>query len=253
MKALPQRVGLSVLDTLLWFASAVTPIVIIGRVIHERLYTKPFAAFVWMLAIGFLRDGALAALHYGSHLYVLVWQISLPILLILQLYAGFATLNSVARLYRRFGNFVTRLCLLCLVLTLISCCVILPFELHHFDGDEVILRALFLAQRWVATSVTGTLSLVALFLLRSPAPPKQPPQNLVRHTILLTLYFGGYSFLFFVENVVSLGAAQLLERLQFTFVIVLYVLWATCLSRKGQRSDAWADVTAISFRRMQSA
>jgi hypothetical protein len=93
--------------------------------------------------------------------------------------------------------------------------------------------------------MAGTLVFVALFLMRCPAPPKQPPSNMVLHTVLLSLYFGSYGALFFIENLFPLGAAQTLERAQFCLVVVLYTVWAACLSCKGQTSEEWPEIDVI--------
>ena len=242
--------GLSTLDNLLWFLSAALPIVIIARIVHQRLYIAPFDAFVLMLGVVVARDVVLACLHYNSHPYVLVWAYSLPVILVSQIYAGLQTLISVARLYPRFGRLAVRLFATCLALTLAFCCVGLPFELHRLGGGEALLRSFFLVQRWVDSSLAGTLILASLFLMRSPAPPKQPPLNLVLHTTLLSIYFSGYAVLFLVENLTSLGSAQTFERVQFFLIVLLYLMWASRLSLKRQRLVAWKETEAILLRRV---
>ncbi len=250
LAALGLMVGLSTIDHVLWFLSAVLPILIIGRIVQQRLYRAPFDALALMLGVVVARDVLLACLRYDSHPYVLVWSYSLPVILVSQIYAGLQTLISVARLYPRFGRLAVLLFLTCLALTLAFCCVGLPFELHRLSGGEAVLRSFFLAQRWVDSSIAGTLILTSLFLMRSPAPPKQPPFNLVLHTTLLSIYFSGYAVLFFVENLTSLGSAQIFERAQFSLIVVLYLMWASCLSLKRQRPIAWKQIEAFSLRRV---
>jgi hypothetical protein len=198
-----------------------------------------------MLGAVVLRDVVLASLRYDSRPYILVWEYTAPVLLFFQVNAALQALRSVARLYPRAGNFAVRLFLLCLALAIAACCLGLPFELRHFSTEEAFLRTAFLMQRLVDSTIAGTLILVDLFLICYPAPPKQPPFNIVLHTILLSLYFGGYAALFFLENLVPLGSVQTAERLQFSLVVLVYLTWARCLSSEGQRSHAWPDVEVI--------
>jgi predicted outer membrane repeat protein len=65
------------------------------------------------------------------------------------------------------------------------------------------------------------------------------------HTLLLSLYFGGYATLFFIENLTSLGSAIYAERLEFLLVIALYSAWAVCLSQKGQTSEPWPELDVM--------
>lgn len=237
---------------MLWLASAILPVLIIGRIIHQRLYAPPFDAFVLMLGVVIGRDVVLASLHYDSHPYIIVWEFSLPVVLVSQIYAGLQTLIAVARLYPRFGAFTVRLFLACLTLTVACCCLGLPFELHRLGGEEAFLRSFFLAQRWVDSSIAGTLILTSLFLMRRPAPPRQPSANLILHTTLLSVYFTGYAALFFFENLVPLGAMQVMERVQFSLVVLLYAIWTIRLSLKRQRTGLWTEVDAILLRKVNS-
>jgi hypothetical protein len=245
-------VDLSFFDRALWFATAFAASLIVARIVHQRLFTAPFDAFVLMLGVVIARDVALARLRYDSHPYVVIWELSLPVLLVAQLFAGARTLASVSRLYPGFGMFALKLFLTCLALTLACCCLGLHAELHRLTGEEAYLRTFFLAQRWSASIVAGTLILASLSLLRSPAPPKQPSGNLVLHTVLLSILFSGYSALFFCENTAPLGAFQVMERAQFCLVVVLYVIWAACLSSRKQSNSPWPAVDAFVFQKLSS-
>jgi len=245
-------VGLSLIDHLLWFLSAALPILIIARIIYERIYVPPFDGFAFMLGVVVARDLVLACLHYGSHRYTIAWEFSLPVILVSQIYAALQNVVSITRIYPRFGKAAVRLFLGCFVVIALCCCLGLPFELHYITGESAVLRMFFLAQRWVDGCIAGTLLIACGILMRSPAPPRKPAANLVLHTCLLTIYFGGYSVLFFLENLAPLGAQQNVERAQFALVVFLYTLWATCLSAKRQRSRRWPEVTAILFRKATS-
>lgn len=242
--------GLSHFDQVLWIASAILPILIVARVIHQRLYTAPFDAFVWMLGFLVLRDVVLASLHYDSRPYIVTWEATVPLVVIFQLNTGLRALKSIAQLYPAAGKFGIRLFVLCVTLAGIGCCLGLPFEFRHFSAPEVFLRTTFVLQRLVDSAIAGTLILVAVFLMWCPAPPKRPPRNIVLHTVLLTLYFGGYGALFFFENLVKLGSAQVLERIQFSLVVFTYCVWATALSAHGQRGEGWSDVEVFSLERV---
>jgi hypothetical protein len=231
-------------------ASAVLAGAIIWRMVQQKLLVAPFQAFALMLGVVLARDGLMSIPRYDSHAYTVAWGWSLPVLLAAQIWAGSETLKAVARLYPKIGRFAVRLFVVCLAMTAVVCCLALPLELHRMKGEEVILRSLFLLQRWVDSSIAGTLVLVALFFARFPAPLKQPPRNLVIHTVLLSAYFCSYAVLFFAENLAPLGTIASLERLQFALVVLLYAAWALCLSRRGEMSQPWPEVDVMVLKSM---
>jgi hypothetical protein len=87
--------------------------------------------------------------------------------------------------------------------------------------------------------IAGTLILTGAFLLRFPAPLKQLSPNLVLHFLLLSAYFSAHGALFFAENLAPLGAVATLEHLQLALVVILYAVWAICLSPNGSTSESW--------------
>ncbi len=198
-----------------------------------------------MLLIVLLRDLLLLIPRYYTHAYAVLWECSLPTLLAAQIWAALDTLRAVARLYPKMGNFVIRIFFVCLLITVIVCCVSLPFELRRLTGDEAVLRTFFLVHRCVDGWIGGTLILLALFFARSPAPLNQPPHNLVLHTVLLSIYFSGYGILFAAENLARLGSVAILERIQVMLVLLLYGAWAVGLSKSGEKSEAWPQLEII--------
>jgi hypothetical protein len=241
-------VGLSYLDRALWLASSVLAGLVVWRIIQQRLFVSPFRALGVMLGVVLVRDAVVSIPSYDTHAYALTWAWTLPALLAAQVWVGLDTLRAVALLYPKIGRFAVRLFLTCLAVTVVVCCLGLPFELHRLRGEEAALRALFLLHRSVDSWIAGTLVLVAVFFARFPAPLKQPPRNLVLHTILLSLYFGGYAALFFVENLASLGSVVVAERLEFILIIGLYSAWAMCLSKKGETSEPWPEIDVMVLR-----
>jgi hypothetical protein len=238
-------VDLSRFDQVLWLASAVLAAATIGRILQQRLFVLPLNSFACMLVIVLARDIVLSVPHYKTHAYAVVWEWTLPALLIAQAWASLDTLRAVARLYPKIGKLAARIFLSCLGITVIVCCLTLPFELHRVAGGEALLRSLFLLQRCVDGWIAGTLILVAAFFARFPAPSNRPARNLVLHTVLLSIYFGGYAVLFVAENLAPLGAVVTLERIQFVLVVFLYAIWATCLSRNGEQTEPWPQVDVI--------
>ena len=240
--------GLSALERFLWAASAVLAAAIIWRIIQQKLWKSPFRAFGLMLGVVLARDVIVSIPPYDTPAYTLAWAWTLPILLAAQVWAGLDTLRAVARLYPKIGNFAVRLFLACLAITIFVCCVGLPFELDRLGREEAALRSLFLLHRWADSCIAGTLILVAVFFARFPAPLKQPPRNLVMHTMLLSAYFSGYAVLFFAENLASLGAIRVVEHLQFALVVVLYALWTMGLSKRGETSQPWPEIDVMVLR-----
>ena len=237
--------GLSHLDEILWIGSSILAGLVVWRILQQRLFVSPFRALAVLLGVVLVRDGVVSIPAYDTRAYSVAWAWTLPFLLAAQLWAGWDTLKAVARLYPKIGRFAVRLFLACLAITVAVCCVALPFELPRLLAGDAGLRALFLLHRSIDSWIAGTLILVAVFFARFPAPMKQPPRNLVVHTFLLSLYFGGYAALFLIENLTSLGAAIFAERLEFLLVIALYSTWAACLSQKGQTSEPWPEIDVM--------
>jgi len=238
-------VSLTLFDQTLRLLSIVLAAAILYRIIEQRLFTSPLNSFAVMLGVVLARDAAVSIPRYDSHAYTLVWEVSLPILLLAQLWAGLDTLLSIARLYETFGNFATRLYLWCLGASIVICSATLPRELARASGGEAVLRELFLLQRCIDSLIAGTLILASAFLLRHLAPPRRPPRNLVMHTVFLSLYFVGYSALFLVENLTVLGGAAMAERIQFVLIVLLYFAWACGLSSEGAIGEPWPHVEVV--------
>jgi hypothetical protein len=223
--------------------------VIIYRIIRQRLFAPPFRGFLCMMIVVLWRDAVVSIPSYDSHAYTVAWEWTLPVLLIAQACAGLDTLNAVERLYRTFGRLVIRLYLFCLAISLLISGAALPFELRRVTSEEAQLRSLFLLQRCVDSWIALTLILVSLFLARFTAPSKKPSRNLVLHTILLSAYFAGYAALFIAENLTALGGAVILERVQFVLVVLLYASWAAGISKQGAESEPWPQIDVILLRR----
>ena len=237
--------GLSHLDGILWAASSVLAGFVVWRILQQRLFVSPFRALAVLMGVVLLRDGVVSIPAYNTRAYTVAWAWTLPFLLGAQMWAGWDTLRAVARLYPKIGRFAMRLFMACLAITIAVCALALPFELPRLLAGDGGLRALFLLHRSIDSWIAGTLILVAVFFARFPAPLKQPPRNLVVHTILLSLYFGGYAALFFIENLTPLGSAIFAERLEFVLIIALYSSWAISLSQKGQTSEPWPDIDVV--------
>lgn len=205
-----------------------------------------------MLTAVLVRDAVVSIPRYDSHAYTLAWEYTLPVLLGAQLWVGLEALLAIARLYPKFGRFIVRLYVFCLSISVAVCCLILPFETRHILGAETVLRLFFLLQRCMDTCIAATVMLASIFLVRFTAPSKQPPRNLVLHTVLLTAYFGGYAVLFMAENLTALGGAAILERVQFILVILVYAVWAAGLSKEGARSEPWPEIEVVVLREVDT-
>lgn len=247
-RILLKRVGLTAFDQTLRLLSIALAAAVIYRIFQQRILAAPLGSLAAMLGVVLARDAVVSIPRYDTHAYAVAWEATLPILLAAQVWAGFDTLRATARIYRAFGNFAVRLYTTSLVLSITLCCVSFPFELRRLSGPEAFLRDLFLLQRGTDTCIAGTLMLAAVFLALRRAPPNRPSRNLVLHTILLSLYFGGYAALFLAENVTALGGAAMFERVQFVLIILVYAAWASGLSKQGAGSEPWPVVDVFLLR-----
>lgn len=219
------------------------PIGVLTRLGSSKLYReRPYGAFGLMLAVGLGRDLALLLPHYGTHGYALAWEITLPVLMVAQACAAVSLYRAITDLYPRIGRFAVYLFGGALLLTAIVCIGLLPWELTRMREREAILRLAILLQRWIASEIAGGLLLAVLFLARFPRPAKRLPRNLVLHAVWLATYFAATAALMLFENLAPLGAHVVLEQLELALVIVLYGLWAACLSAAGQASEPWTAI-----------
>lgn len=244
--------GLTAFDQTLRVLSIAFAAAVIYRIIQQRIFAPPLNSLAAMLGVVLARDAVVSIPPYDSHAYTVAWEITLPILLCAQIWAGFDALRAIAGIYTSFGSLIVRLYAVCLGVSTALCCLSFPFELRRVTGAEALLRELFLMQRCTDSCIAGTLTLAALFLAVHRAPSKRPPRNLVLHTILLSLYFGGYAALFLVENLTVLGGAALFERAQFVLIVVVYASWACGLSREGARSEPWPEIDVFLLRTIGS-
>jgi hypothetical protein len=241
-------VGLTAFEQALRLLSIVLAAAVIWRIVQQRIFAMPLSSLAAMLGVVLARDAIVSIPRYDSHAYTVAWEVTLPVLLGAQMWAGFDTLRATARIYSTFGTFAVRLYTACLLLSTALCGLSFPFELRRLSGAEALLRELFLLQRCTDSCIAGTLILAAVFPAVHRAPSQQPPRNLVLHTILLSLYFSGYAALFLAENLTVLGGAAMFERVQFVLVILVYAAWAIGLSKEGARSAPWPEIDVFVLR-----
>jgi hypothetical protein len=101
---------------------------------------------------------------------------------------------------------------------------------------------MFPLYRWVDGLAAGALILTCGFLAAFPRPMRLMSSNLIRHTVLLTLYFSAAAILFLAENLTRLGTAVWLERSHFILIALLYSAWIVGLSKQGEASETWPDL-----------
>jgi hypothetical protein len=234
---------MSPVDRALWFLTAVLSAIALARLFFLGIWrNQPLTSFAFMLLISVLCDLAFFGLSNESHAYAVAWEAVLPIRLASQAWAAFSTYQAVASLYQRMGRFAVWLFAGALSLAVLICCGTLPWEIRRIGGNESFIRAMFLLYRWVDGIAAGGLILTCGFLAGLPRPMKLLSSNLIRHTLLLALYFATVAALFLVENLGHLGGAIWLERLHFMFVGLLYAGWAVGLSKRGEASEPWPEI-----------
>jgi hypothetical protein len=229
------------LDRALWFLTAAFSAIALARILVLRAARKqPLLSFSGMLGISLLCDIVLCSMSNETEAYTRAWAIALPARLLSHAWAAFATYRAVASLYPKIGPFAVQLFASALLVAALMCLGPLPWELHGMgSAEELLIRAMFLLYRWVDGLAAGALLLACGFLSWFPRPMQQMPSNLIRHTAMLTAYFGSTCLLFIVENLSPLGAAAWLERAHFVFVALLYAGWTLALSPQGEQSVPW--------------
>ena len=236
------------------YLSILAPLLVLARMASQRLLrTRPYTAFGAMLAVGFVRDLILLLpSHYSSHSYALAWGLTLPVLLLAQAAAAISTYAAIASLYAKIGSFAVRLFQSAFVVSAVCCCAGLPFETRRMVGGELWVRSFFLLDRWINTLLIGGLVLAIFYLARFPRPLKRLPSNLVLHTTLLCSYFGLYSIVPFVLNLVPIGAALWVQVALLAAVLALYATWAVRLSAGGENREPWPELDERTLRQIEA-
>jgi hypothetical protein len=220
--------------------STFLPLLLLARLFQQGLWkVRPYSALGVFLLVDLARDLALLLPPYDSHPYTLIWEATLPVLLLAQIGAGVATYAAITELYPKIGPFAVKLFAACLILACLAGLVLLPFEVKRIGADEAPVRVFILVQRWVATLLAGGLVLAVLFLARFPRPLKKMPRNIMTHTACIALYFASYALLYAIKNLKSMHGAQWAAQGQLGFVCVLYLAWTVGLSKAGQASEPW--------------
>lgn len=224
-----------------------------ARLLQQRLFLKlPFLALGSMLLLSAVRDLVLLAVPYESHLYAVLWEWTLPPLLLAHSWAAFSAYQRLTGLYPKLGDFVSGLLATCLAAAVIICCVLTPFETPRIGGNELILRTMFLLYRWVDTICAGALLLAVVFFSRLPSPLKRPPRNVLLHAVLLALYLSAHAITCFAENLAPLGASELIENLYFVSASALCAVWICAMRAEGEESVRWPLLNAAIATRIDS-
>lgn len=234
---------MSPVDRVLWFLTGALSAIVFVRILSLGIWRKqPLTSFAFMLLISLLCDVAFFGLSNESHAYTVAWEAVSPLRLTSHAWAAFSAYVAVANLYQKIGRFAVRLFATALSIAVLFCCGTFPLELRHIGGNESFVRSMFLLYRWVDGLAAGGLILACGFLAAFPRPMKRMSSNLIRHTLLLALYFASAAVLFLTENLAHLGAAVWPERGHFLFVGLLYAGWTISLSKQGEESEPWPDL-----------
>jgi hypothetical protein len=234
---------MSPVDRALWFLTAALSAVALGRIFYLGLWRKqPLSSFAFMVLISALCDVAFFGLSNESHAYAVAWEAVLPVRLTSHGWAAFSAYRAVADLYQNLGRFAVWLFAAALSIATLVCCGTLPWELRQIGGNESFIRSMFLLYRWVDGLAAGALILTCGFLAAFPRPMRLMSSNLIRHTVLLTLYFSAAAILFLAENLTRLGTAVWLERSHFILIALLYSAWIVGLSKRGEASETWPEL-----------
>jgi hypothetical protein len=83
----------------------VLPLLLLARLFQQGLWkVRPYSALGVFLLVDLARDLALLLPPYDSHPYTLIWEATLPVLLLAQIGAGVATYAAITELIQRSGG-----------------------------------------------------------------------------------------------------------------------------------------------------
>jgi hypothetical protein len=239
------RVGLLVLDQLLWWSSIGADALALGALVGKRL-NRRFPIFVLYLFVNLMDDLILKFLPGpATRIYALAWMSSKPIILVLWVLVVLELFRRVRQHYPGIGAFALTLLLFVLAIASIVAMLSLIPDAKGIDWQRPALQLIVLLNRWGATVLAVFLFATAGFLhyYRAPIRP-----NVLRHGYILAGYFAIQAAAMFLTNFIGATTASAshfpgifgtdpMSRITRSLLvghIACSICWATLLTRAGE-------------------
>lgn len=228
-------------QALTWVATG-AEVLALGRVCGLGLYRRyPF--FAGYLAVDITRTLALSIfrLNPADLNYLLVWMVTEPLLVALEVLVGWELYRRVCEHYRNFEALRIRLLMISGVIGVSLCVLSLCLDRRNLIGQLAVVYEWLLA-RCVTFVLAAFLGTSALFFAHFRVPIRR---NVLIHGWLLAPYYVSTTV---YEIAIQLHANKYTSDGVFMGTQALIFLgWATLLSRRGETVEMWPEVTKTEF------
>lgn len=234
-------VSRALIDQTLWYCVISAEAVLCGRL---AMLARSWPAFATWAMFNLIRSIALYRLQPHRQQYALVWLVTAPIAIGLLCWAAFEIVGKVPAHFSRFGTFGRRK-----LRQLLSGAIALAVLFAAFEAGfvtwsfepRVWLPFMVLLDGTVTVLLGAYLCLVAWFVL-STAVPIQP--NLARHASLFALFMGLKCGVLAAANILGGHGTPAVNAVLTLGSAVLYVAWAICLTKAGEKMPTRPYVSA---------
>ena len=217
----------SILVRALWIVSVAGQAAVLFRIWTVADLRYPYAFFASFLAANLSRSLVLVCIDFRSHAYTLIWSVSEPLLLILQLLAVAEVYDHICAAYPGVARYKYRLLAITGVLASTASAFTLVIGMNRVTVWHYFIAVT--AKSFVATSSVVFLVLVWALFRHFPV---DRGSNLRIHWRVLTVYFslnaGGLLAMITWPGQVWINIAVLAG------VIICYSIWAAAFSAKGE-------------------
>jgi hypothetical protein len=227
-------------QVLTWTAAG-AEVLALGRVCGLGLYRRyPF--FAGYLAIDIMRTLALSIfrLNPADSSYRLLWLITEPPLILLEGLMGWELYRRMCDHYRNFRVLRGRLLAVSGVIGMALCALSFHFGERHTIGRPVAVYWVYIAQ--AVTLVLACLGAAALFFTHFRVPMRR---NVLVHGWLLTFYY--VSLAIYAIAIQSHANKYASDCVFMGIQILIFLGWATLLSRRGETVEIWPEVTKAEY------
>ena len=201
---------------------------------------RPYKCLFALALINAIRDITFRIkLNYMDASYTHAWEMTLPILMFLQLGTALEAYDKLVAQYAGLGTFGYKLLRWSGALLSLMSCALIIWGSDHFT--KTVYEAVIFAYRYFIFVLAGSVAIPYLLLRRLPRPAKKPPKNVTAHLCILVCYF--ITYLLGIVCTDLLGIHEPNTTVINVFLMLgfcgIYLAWAFALTRSGESSVPW--------------
>jgi hypothetical protein len=228
-------------QVLIWTAAAAEALAL-GRVCALGLHRRyPFFAACLAISITQTLGLSVFRLNPAGRTYLLLWLVTEPLLVVLEVLVGWELYRRVCDHYRNFQALRGRLLVVSGVMGMSLCALSVYLDTPHLIGQSLAVYEVFTA-RCATFLLASFLGAAALFFTHFRVPMRR---NVLVHGWLLALYYVSTAVyaIAFQAHANEYACDCLFMGIQ----TLIFVGWATLLSRRGETVEVWPEVSAAEY------